>query len=131
MKKNLFEEECEGIHLLNKRFISGLSCNDLVFTKCRFYRKTCELSFIITLSIFIVLFLGWKRFITKPGSIQPKELVFLVEEIPHTEQSRPKPAPPRPSVPIASEDEEIPEETTIEFTDFNFGDDPPPPPPPR
>jgi protein TonB len=53
-----------------------------------------------------------------------------VEEIPQTQQSRSAPAPSRPSVPIASEDEDLPEDETIDFTDLDLESEPPPPPPP-
>jgi protein TonB len=126
----MFAEEGEGIRLLSNRFISGLSEEDVVFTAGRKYRKTFELSFILSLSACIILFLGWRRVITKPNDLEQRELVFQIEDIPHTEQSRPRQAPARPSVPIASEDEEIPEEVTIEYTNLVFDDEPPIPPPP-
>ena len=52
-------------------------------------------------------------------------------DIPQTEQIKPPEPPPRPSVPIASEDEFFDEDITIEDTDFDDWDDwdaPPPPP---
>jgi protein TonB len=129
-KSTIFDKEVNGIQLLSRRFVCGLSSTDIAFKAGRLCRKTFELSLVITLLITIVLFLGWKRFLVKSRIMPQQNMVFLVEQIPPTEQSRPKPAPPRPSVPIASEDEEFPEEATIEFTDLAFGDDPPPPPPP-
>jgi protein TonB len=129
MKRNLFEKEGEGIRLLSRRFISGLSISDLVFRSKQEDRKMFELSFIITLSLFIVLFSGWRRFETRTRTLETSDLVFQVEMIPQTEQKRLQPAPARPSVPIASESEEIPEEATIEFTNIDFEDTPPPPPP--
>ena len=130
MQKNMFADEGDGIRLLNNRFITGLSVRDVVFRTGRKYRKTFELSFVFSLAICILLFLGWRRIVPKTKTIEHEDLVFQIENIPKTEQSRPKPAPARPSVPIASEDEEIPEEVTIEFTNLVFDDEPLPVPPP-
>ena len=64
----------------------------------------------------------------KIPDIEPVDVI--VENIPQTEQLEQAPPPPRPSVPIPSEDPNIPEDLTISETDLNFDELPPPAPPP-
>ncbi|MDP6456756.1 MAG: energy transducer TonB [Candidatus Marinimicrobia bacterium] len=52
-------------------------------------------------------------------------------DIPQTQQFERPPPPPRPSVPVASEDEELADDVTLEeinFEDFEVWEAPPPPP---
>jgi len=94
------------------------------------YKKVLELGLVISLILHLFLMQGFK----KVGIRSVKRAVTLealqVEEIPQTQQERQAPAPSRPSVPIASEDETLPDDETIEITDLDLEAEPPPPPPP-
>lgn len=95
------------------------------------YKKTFELGIIISLLIVIALVMGFKRF--EPSEFKKKEVDIKIEvkEIPKTEQIKRPPPPARPAIPIESEDEDIPEDATIEITDLDLSELPPPPPPPE
>ena len=59
------------------------------------------------------------------------QINIQVEDIPQTEQIKRPPPPPRPAVPIESEDENLLDDVTIdEASSFDFSDVPPPPPAP-
>jgi protein TonB len=47
-----------------------------------------------------------------------------------TEQRQRPPAPPRPAIPIESEDDDIPQDLTIDISEIDLSQLPPPPPPP-
>ena len=94
------------------------------------YRKMIELSLVISLFVLLVVFQAFKRFEGKVELPQEKQVVIQVDEIPITQQIDRPPPPARPSVPIPTEDEDVPEDLTIEETDINFDEAPPPPPPP-
>ena len=95
------------------------------------YKKNIELGLVVGLGILLILFQASKR-ADREVQVQ-KELDFKIEvdEIPQTEQQQRPPAPSRPSIPIESEDEDIPEDATIEMTEINLDELPPPPPPPE
>ncbi len=95
------------------------------------YLKTLELAFITSLILHTLFFL------TKP-TISPTQLharvpaiEIAVEDIPATEHVKLPPAPARPSVPIPTESEEIPEDLTIESTELSLDLSKLPPPPLR
>lgn len=94
------------------------------------YRRVMELGLIVSLILHIFLLQGYKKIKAKEskGTVQLEAL--QIEDIPQTIQEKVKAAPPRPSVPVASEREDLPEDETIEFTDIDFEAEPPPPPPP-
>ncbi len=94
------------------------------------YRRLIELGLIVSLILHIFLMQASKKFIVKSSIKEVKIAALQVEEIPQTLQEKQAAAPSRPSVPIASEDENIPEDETIEFTDLDLNSEPPPPPPP-
>ena len=94
------------------------------------YRRVLELGLIISLILHIFLLQASKKVKEKAIKRTVKLEAVQVEEIPQTQQSRSAPAPSRPSVPIASEDEDLPEDETIDFTDLDLESEPPPPPPP-
>lgn len=94
------------------------------------YKKMLELGLIISLLLHILLMQGFKK-IEKKTKIATQQLAALtVEEIPQTQQEKSAPAPSRPTVPIASEDEELSDDETMDIMDFDFDSEPPPPPPP-
>ena len=53
-----------------------------------------------------------------------------MEEIPQTRQAERVAAPTMPTIPVASEDESLPDDETIDFTDLDLEAQAPPPPPP-
>jgi periplasmic protein TonB len=94
------------------------------------YKKILEISMLFALMLMIVMFQAFKRFDQKSSIIQEKEIVINVDEIPLTEQIKRPPPPARPSVPIPTEDEDVPEDLTIDETEIDFNEEPPPAPPP-
>ena len=95
------------------------------------YQKMIELSLVISLAVLLVIFQAFKRFERKVEVQTKVDLEFEVQEIPQTEQQKRPPAPQRPTVPIESEDEDVPEDVTIESTEIDLTELPPPPPPPE
>ncbi|MCK5453984.1 MAG: energy transducer TonB [Calditrichia bacterium] len=96
------------------------------------FRRVFEASLVVTLLIIILFLYSFKKF--ESGYVLEKAVDVKIEtiEIPLTEQINRPPPPARPSIPIASEDEDIPEELTIDETEIDFSkplDDTPPPPP--
>ncbi len=55
-------------------------------------------------------------------------IIIQLEQIPETKQQRRPPPPPRPVVPIISDNPDVPDDATIETTDFDFLADLAPPP---
>lgn len=95
------------------------------------YKKVLELGLIVSLILHIFLMQGFKKLERKTAQRSVSLEALQVEEIPQTQQEKSAPAPTRPSVPIASEDEDLPEDETIEETFFDeFAEAPPPPAPP-
>jgi protein TonB len=96
------------------------------------FRRVFEASLVVTLIILILFLYSFKKF--EAGYVLEKTVDVKIEtiEIPQTEQINRPPPPARPSIPIASEDEDIPDELTIDETEIDFSqpiDDAPPPPP--
>jgi protein TonB len=122
----------DGIHFLPHRFYCYITKDDLVFKNHVQYLKRLEFASIISLTVLSILFLGWKRMeVSVPVLKKAIVSIDVYQDIPQTVQQNQIPAPSRPTVPIASEDEAIPEDETIEFTNINFEEVPPPPPPPQ
>ena len=71
-----------------------------------------------------------KKFLVDSKFIQAQSFEIIVENIPQTEQLEKAPPPPRPTVPIPTEDPDVPEDLTLMATEINFDEQPPPPPPP-
>jgi protein TonB len=94
------------------------------------YKETLELSIIASLLLNMTLFHFLPDFtgsyrVTKAVPIQIK-----VEDIPQTEQVRNLAPPVRPSIPVPTESEIVPEDVTISSTELNFDLSTLPPPPP-
>jgi protein TonB len=95
------------------------------------YRKAIELGLIGALIVMLIVFHAIPEMNVAPKEIKAKDIEIVVEDIPQTEQIKTAPPPPRPSIPIPTESEDIPEDLTIEATDLDLSDIPPPPPPPE
>lgn len=94
------------------------------------YRKALELGTIGAIGLVLLCIYtlrgenNWNREFEIPN------IELNVENIPPTEQIKRPPSPVRPSVPVPTESEEIPQDMTIETTELNLAQMPPPPPPP-
>ncbi len=96
------------------------------------YRKFFEASLVVALIIVLVLLYSFKKFEADYKLEKKVDIQIETIDIPQTEQFNRPPPPARPSIPIASEDEDIPDELTIDETEIDFSqplDDSPPPPP--
>lgn len=96
------------------------------------WRRIFEASLVIALGLIIILFYSFKRFEASYKLEKKVDVKIQTVEIPQTEQIHRPPPPSRPAIPVASEDESIPEDETIQETDINFNEMPeeaPPPPP--
>lgn len=129
MIKYKFKPEGEGVRLLQNRFRCHHLCAERVFNVREAYRKRFELSLVLSLFFMIVFTQALSRIEEGEAVVRKLNFAIHVDEIPQTVQRRTQAAPSRPSVPIATEDEEIPEDETIEFTNLNLEDIPLPPPP--
>jgi len=85
------------------------------------YQKTIHVATIVALAMTISIFelfptLNWEK------NEEPIIVVtsLQVENIPITRQGTRKPPPPKPAVPIPSDDELIPEDVTIEETELDL-----------
>lgn len=94
------------------------------------YPLVMEIGLILSLVICIVLFQAFKKFEAKEVREKTVDIKIEVKEIPQTEQIKMPPPPARPAVPIETENDDIPEDETIEITDLDLTELPPPPPPP-
>lgn len=132
MIKYRTKDEEEGICLLLNRFRCSFDVNYIKFIRRRRnqYRKALEFCLMLSLILGIVFFQAWKRFERRGRVFRTTQILFTVEEIPQTQQPKLTPAPSLPKVPIASEDETLPEDETIEFTELDLEAEPPLPPPP-
>ncbi|MBL7052455.1 MAG: energy transducer TonB [Candidatus Marinimicrobia bacterium] len=95
------------------------------------YRIVTEISAIVVLVLLTIIAMAYPRFRTE--KIDTEKFEFEIEQIdiPETEQYEKPPAPPRPSIPIESENEDFAEDVTIEeteFEDFVEWEEPPPAP---
>jgi periplasmic protein TonB len=95
------------------------------------YQKMIELSLVLALAIMVIAFQAFKRFESNIEVQNTVNIIIDVQEIAKTEQQQRPPAPQRPTVPIESEDEDLPDDVTIENTDIDLTELPPPPPPPE
>jgi protein TonB len=95
------------------------------------YKKNLELSTVATLMVLLLSFQFLRNYDITYKTPDNPELNIEVADIPVTKQQKLPPPPVRPSLPVPSEDEAIPEDLTIASTDLDFSEIPPPPPPPE
>lgn len=55
-----------------------------------------------------------------PAVAKTPDVPIVIEQIPETQQQKRPPAPPRPAVPIETEDLDVPDDVTIAETDLDF-----------
>ncbi len=94
------------------------------------YRKTVEICSIFALTLVIGTAQVGRLFSLSTVAPQQVDIKIEVADIPATEQIHRPPAPPRPSVPIPTESEDVPEDMTIASTEIDLSDIPAPPAPP-
>ncbi|MBC8400619.1 MAG: energy transducer TonB [Candidatus Marinimicrobia bacterium] len=95
------------------------------------YPLIIRVSTFVGVAVIILAFLVFPRFIHKQVLVQEYVHDVEIEQIEQTQQIDRPPPPARPSVPIASESEDIAEDVVMddfEFDDFEAWDAPPPPP---
>lgn len=118
-----FNEHIDGCELLRQKSPEA----DLKLK----YKSNLELALVLVfcLAIMSVHFAGRLPMATK--TVFRKAIRIEVADIPQTQQLR-KPKPPeRPSLPVPTEDESVPEDLTIASTELDLSDIPAPPPPPE
>lgn len=86
----------------------------------RKFRRIFEASLVITLMFLIILFFSFKNFEEKPAIKQKLKIPIKTIDIPRTIHEKKIPPPVRPSIPVASEDEDFPEEITLPESEINF-----------
>jgi len=97
------------------------------------YKKVLETSLLVALVIMVGTFYAFKKFDIAIKLPESPDIKIEVMQIPPTQQIQRPPAPPKPAIPIESEDDDLLDDVTIEETVFEFSDvdDAPPPPPPE
>lgn len=75
---------------------------------------------VVTLVFFSLLVAISPRIKLSVEEVVPPNIIIHVENIPITRQTRMKPPPKKPTVPVPSEDETIPEDVTIEETTLKY-----------
>jgi protein TonB len=97
------------------------------------YKKVLEISLLVALAVMVVTFYAFKKFEIAIELPESPDIKIEVMQIPPTQQIQRPPAPPKPAIPIESEDDDLLDDVTIEETVFEFSDvdDAPPPPPPE
>lgn len=96
-----------------------------------FYPVTVRTFGLVGILILVAGFLFFPRLNTQAVLDEGPQIVIEQIDIPETQQFERPPPPARPSVPIESESEDLPEDVTIEETElesFEAWDAPPPPP---
>ncbi len=84
------------------------------------YGLNLRKSVIVTLACFILLIYLSPRISVKVEQSDLSNIIIDVENIPITHQLRRKPPPPKPQLPVPSDDESIPEDETIEETTLKY-----------
>jgi len=95
------------------------------------YPVIIRLTTLIGISLIILNFLIFPRFINKLSFETVDQLIIENIDIPQTQQIDNTPPPARPSIPVPSDDEDIADDLTLDeldFDDFSNMDAPPPPP---
>lgn len=95
----------------------------------RSYNRVLSTCVGISILAQVLLFVFLRNFDVKLSAKVQKPVVIQLEQIPETRQERRPPPAVRPVVPIASDNSQISDETTIETTDIDVGlEDLAPPP---
>ena len=93
----------------------------------RGYRKTLWVSSAASAGLHLVAFVLFPSFDVKAYAKAQAPVIIELEQIPETRQEKKPPPPIRPVVPIATDSPDVPDDATIEMTEFDLYDLPPPP----
>ena len=85
---------------------------------------------VLSTALMTLLFISWRDLDLQAYAPTEGELSFEVEDIPETRQLTRPPAPQRPQIPIATMEEDIPDDVTIADTELDLSYVPPAPPAP-
>lgn len=86
------------------------------------YPRWQEIGIVVALGLLTLLFYAFKDFEAPYKLDQDLDISIENIEIPQTEQLQRPPPPARPAIPIESEDEDIPDDLTIEETEVDFSE---------
>jgi protein TonB len=94
------------------------------------YKKTSEFALVMTLFMLTVLFTASKRFDQVAAEQIMEANIIDVINVPIFKEERKLEPPKKPTLPIEAEDEDIPDDATIDMTEINWDavQDVPPPP---
>jgi protein TonB len=95
------------------------------------YKKLFELGMIASLCLMIALVVAFKRFETEKYEQKTVQIQMEVQEVPQTEQTKRPPPPSRPAIPVETENEDVPEDETIDNTEIDWEKMPDRPAPPE
>ena len=87
------------------------------------YKRTIELGLVLSLLLHIFLFQGFKKFERHKKRVDIKSGTLSVHESVKTEHKKETIAPKRPTIPVPSEDEELDESVTMDYTDLDISED--------
>ncbi|HDP98668.1 MAG TPA: energy transducer TonB [bacterium] len=91
------------------------------FQTALLYKKNLKRSTIFALLIIIFIFQAFPKFnLVQPGAEDVVFTTLTIEDIPVTRQGTRLKPPPKPAVPIPSEDDLIPDDITIEKTELDL-----------
>jgi protein TonB len=94
------------------------------------YKRVMQIASAITLILAIVVFQIARQISLTAATLSHSNIKIEVADIPVTEQLKRPPPPARPTVPIPTEEESVPEDLTISSTEIDLTQIAPPPPPP-
>ena len=86
----------------------------------RTYKRTFRICTGIAFILHVGMWMMFPTFTAGTRKIERRTIVIENVEIPETRQIQRAPPPPRPSIPIATESEDVPDDVTIETTDLDF-----------
>ena len=84
------------------------------------YGLNVKKSLIITLILFILAIHLVPKLDISLDDVEPPQLIINAENIPITRQRKRVPPPPKPTIPVPSDSEAIPEDATIEETTLKY-----------
>ncbi len=120
-----------GVQIIANRFHLGAVISGHTEEMKKQSMRLLKIAMMLSLLLIILLMQFSKRFSRPAKSFETTSALVTVEEIPPaTEQAKASLAPSRPTIPIASEDETLPDDETIDLTALDLDAEPPPPPPP-
>lgn len=86
----------------------------------RTYKHTFRISVLIAFILHVGIGVMFPTCTPGARKVERRTIVIETIDIPETRQIHRAPPPPRPSIPIATESEDVPDDVTIETTDLDF-----------